>query len=286
MYLPNFDYARAQSVDEAIYLLAGNQGARLLAGGHSLLPIMKLRQASPPMLIDIGRIDSMKGIDRTNGTFRIGALATHAMLAEATDLPSALVEAAGNVGDLQVRNRGTIGGNIAHSDPASDHPTVLTALGATMRIAGQKGERVLPAEAFFIDFFKTALKEDEVLINIEVPAHHKGIGSAYAKMIHPASGYSVLGAAARITLEDGRCSSASVAVGGLTLKATRAPSVEAALTGKALDKSILASAANAVLDDLGSDLIGDSYASSEYRRSMAPVYVQQALEMALERASM
>ena len=286
MYLPNFEYRRASSISEAISLLKDNQGAKLLAGGHSLLPMMKLRQAAPPMLIDIGRIEALKGINRTNGTFRIGALSTHSMIAEASDLPSALVEAAGNVGDLQVRNRGTIGGNVSHADPASDHPTVLTALGANLIATGPSGERKMAATEFFMALFTTALREDEVLTVIEVPAHRRGMGSAYAKMVHPASGYSVLGAAATLTMADGRCTSAGVAIGGLTAKATRVPSVETALTGKILDESTLARASEAVLDDLNDDLMGDSYASAEYRRSMAPIYVLRALKSASERARM
>ena len=285
MYPSNFDYVRASSVQEAVALLQDREDAKLLAGGHSLIPLMKLRTAMVGTLVDIGRIDELKGVQRPNGTAAIGPLTTHAQVAASTDLPTALREAAGNIGDLQVRNRGTIGGNIAHADPASDHPTVLTALGATFYTTGPSGQRFIPSESFFNGFFETSLGMHEVLTAIEIPVHEKGTGSAYVKMVHPASGYAILGAAAVVTIKDGKCTAASVAVGGLTPKATKAPSVEAALLGQALDESGIAAAARAVEDDLSDDLLGDFYTSAEYRKAMAPVYVQRALKTAAGRAA-
>jgi len=285
MYSHEFDYVRAQSVQEAIQLLEHNEGAKLLAGGHSLIPIMKLRQASPSMLVDIGRIAEMKGISRRNGSLRIGALTTHAMVAASADLPAALVDAAWVTADLQVRNRGTVGGNVAHADPASDLPTVFTTLGATFHVIGPGGERAIPAEDFFTAMFETAMAVNEVLVAVVVPAHGKSTGSAYAKMINPASGYAMVGAAAVVTVESGRCTQASVAVGGLTPKATKAPSVELALTGKSLDENTIASAAKEIEKDLGGEILGDMHAGEEYRKAMAPVYVKRALFAAAQRAS-
>jgi carbon-monoxide dehydrogenase medium subunit len=284
MYPSNFDYVRANSVPEALSLLKERDDAKLLAGGHSLIPLLKLRQSSVGTLVDIGRISGLKGVNRANGSFRIGALTTHAMIAAEEDLPAALTEAAGNVGDRQVRNRGTIGGNVSHADPASDLPTVLTALGASFRVNGPKGERVVPAEDFFLDMFTTALQGDELLMDVDLPHSGKGVSSAYVKMPHPASGYAVLGVAVMLTVAGGKCTAASVAVGGLTLHATKAPGVEAALVGKNLDDAALAGAARAVADDLGVNLLGDHFASAKYRKAMAPIYVQKALRIAADRA--
>jgi aerobic carbon-monoxide dehydrogenase medium subunit len=284
MYPRKFDYVRAGSVAEALNMLQEHGEAKLLAGGHSLIPLMKLRQVDIETLVDIGRIAELKGFS-ANGSIKIGALTTHAMLAANSALPQALREAAANVGDLQVRNRGTLGGNVSHADPASDHPTVLSALGATFSMTGPRGSRSVPAEQFFTGLFETALGADEILTAIEVPIHSKGTGSAYAKMAHPASGYAMLGAAAVITLEGDQCSAASVWVGGLTPKATRAPSVEAALTGKMLNKSAIEAAAQAVADDLaGDDVLGDFLASPDYRKEILPIYVHRALSLAAERA--
>ena len=285
MYTPEFDYVRANSVQEAVRLLGESQGAKLLAGGHSLIPIMKLRQGNPGKLIDIGRIAGLKGVTRSNGTSRIGALTTHAMVAASADLPGALADAARNIADLQVRNRGTVGGNVAHADPASDLPTVFTALGATFHVTGPNGERSISASDFFTGMFTTGLADNEVLTAVEVPVHASGTGSAYAKMINPASGYAMVGAAAVVTVADGKCTQASVAVGGLTPSATRAPSVEAALAGRALDEANIAMAAAEVENDLGGDLLGDMHAGADYRKAMAPVFVKRALLAAAARAS-
>jgi carbon-monoxide dehydrogenase medium subunit len=285
MYNPSFEYYRAGSVAEAISLLGQHSGAKLLAGGHSLLPILKLRLADPGALIDIGRIDGLKGMSADNGSVRIGALTTHAMIAASEEVPLGLAEAAGTVADLQVRNVGTIGGNVAHADPASDLPTVLRALGATFHITGRNGDRSVAAVDFFTGLFETALAEDEILTAVEVPAPRAGTGSAYAKMPNRASGYAILGAAAVVAVADGRCTAASAAVGGLTPKATKTPSVEAALVGKPLDEANIAAAAQAVQNDLDDgDLVGDMHASAEYRKAMAPVYLKRALKTAAERA--
>ena len=286
MYPPKFDYVRASSVSEAISLLQDRDGASLLAGGHSLLPLLKLRLAAPSVLIDIGRIDSLKRMGpRRDGSYSIGALTTHAEVAAERDLPAVLTEAAGWIGDPQVRNRGTVGGNIAHADPASDLPTVFTALGATVHVNGPDGTRQVDANDFWTDLFTTDLNENEIVTEITVPAAEGRSGSAYAKMFNPASRYAMLGAAAELTVDGNRCESARVAVGSLTPAPQRVPSVEAALEGKELDDATIEAAARAVLDDLGDDLVGDIHASAEYRRKTAPAFVRRALTKAADRAT-
>jgi len=284
MYPPKFDYVRAGSVSEALAMMAQHEDAKLLAGGHSLIPTLKLRLASPATLIDIGRCSELSGINSGNGTSHIGALTTHAMVHADGNLPAALTEAAGWIGDPQVRNKGTVGGNIAHADPASDLPTVLTALGATIHMVGPNGERSVSSDDFFIDLFETALQEDEIVTAISV-SNDGGSGSAYAKLFNPASRYAIVGVAAKISASGGSCDSASVAIGGLTAAATRCSAVEAALTGQPLNADTIAAAAEAVAGDLGGDVMGDIHASEDYRRAMAPVYVERALTAAAERVS-
>lgn len=287
MFAPSFDYYRARSVADAHQLMAAHPGAKLLAGGHSLVPILKLRLAAPSALVDISRIPELRGISRQGDMLRIGALTTHAELAASADLRAAapaLAEAAATVGDPAVRNRGTIGGNVAHADPASDLPTVLVAVAARMVAAGVKGERVIPADEFFTGIMTTALAEDEILTAVQVPASGRGQGSAYAKFSHPASRYAVLGAAAFVTVKDGACTAASVAVGGLLPSARRARAVEKALVGQAATEAAVAAAAQQVAADLGNDVTGDIFASAEYRRAMAPVYVKRAVAAAVVRA--
>ncbi len=279
MYPPKFEYQRATSVDDA--LAAMQQGAKVLAGGHSLIPAMKLRLADPGTVVDISRIDGMKGIQINGNSASIGALTTHATVAAATNLPAALTEAASWIGDPSVRNRGTVGGNIAHADPASDLPTVFVGLGATINLVGPNGNRSLPAADFFIDLFYTALEEEELVASVDVPLDG---ASAYAKLFNPASRYAIVGACAKVSVENGVCSAATVAIGGLTPCAKAAPAVEAALVGKSLTAETIEAAAAAVSADLGDDLMGDMHASESYRRAMAPVYVARALTKAAERA--
>lgn len=281
MYAANFDYVRAESVDQAMELLSANPNARLLAGGHSLIPALKLRLDSPEMLIDIGRLDDLKGITSMDSRAVIGSLTTHGEIAASDAVPAGLRDAAGMVGDPQVRNWGTIGGNISHADPASDLPTMLVALGAKINLGGMNGSRTVMAGDFFEGFFETAKKKDEVVLSVEVPT---GGASAYAKMPNPASGYCMVGAGVVLHVAGGKCTAAGVAVGGLTPGATRCPSVEAALVGKTLDADTLAAAAKEVDKDLPADLLGDMHASEEYRKAMASVYVKRALMKAASRA--
>lgn len=287
MYSPGFAYHAAGSLADAHRLLAEHPGAKLLAGGHSLIPLLKLRLAAPEALIDIGRVPELKGITISGNSVRMGALTTHAQLAASQDVRKAapaLAEAAGLVGDPAVRNRGTIGGNIAHADPASDLPTVLVALDASVTAAGPRGERTIRASEFFTGMMTTALADDEIVVAITVPAASQGEGSAYVKFAHPASRYAVVGAAAAVTIENGTCRTVRVAVGGLIPHARRAPSVEQELTGQSVTPETLARAAARVADDLGRDVSGDIFASAEYRRAVAPVYVRRALAAAIARA--
>ena len=288
MYAPDFAYYRADSVAEIGRLLRAHPGAKVLAGGHSLIPLLKLRLAAPPALIDIGRIGELKGISVADGRVRIGALTTHAQIAasaEVTKHAPALAAAAGVIGDPAVRNRGTIGGNVAHADPASDLPTVLLALGATFAVATDDGDRTIAAGEFFQGMMATALGDHDIVTAIDVPAAPGGQGQAYEKFSHPASRYAVIGVAATVELRGGTVGNVAVALGGLVPAAARAGSVEQALSGQAASAEAIAAAAAAVSNDLGDDLIGDIYASAEYRRAMAPVCVKRALTAALKRAS-
>ncbi len=287
MYPSKFDYYRAQSVEEALALLQEHDGASLLAGGLSTVPAMNLRLANPGTLIDIGRIDSLKGISGNNGHIQIGALTTHNMVAgsDRNGLPAALKEAAGMIGDPQVRNRGTVGGNVSHADPASDLPTVFTMLGAQFHMVGPNGSRSVTAADFFIDLFETALTENEILTTIVIPSEAAGTGSAYTKLANQASRYAMLGAAASLSVgASGQCTSCSVAVGGLTTHAMLAPSVSSYLVGKELTEENISNAARAVAQDLGSEVLGDIHASAHYRRHLAPVFVERALSKARQRA--
>lgn len=310
MYMPEFDYHRAGSVTEALALLARHSDARLLAGGHSLLPLMRLRLARPAALIDIGGLAELKGISGNGDALRIGALTTHGEIAaspEVRRLNPLLAEAAGGIGDPQVRNRGTIGGNIAHADPASDWGTVLTALEASIEVQGPNGSRAVAIDDFFQGPFATAVGEQEIITAVTVPnlVHHDhssghghghepnhehhhdpaenrvsdlhGTVGEYAKMAHPASFYPVIGGAVVVNVENGRCQSARIAVGGLVPTPVRARTVEAALTGQELTADNITAAVSHLAADLGNDLIGDVFASAEYRRAVAPVEVKHAL---------
>jgi aerobic carbon-monoxide dehydrogenase medium subunit len=289
MYSANFDYHRARSLADAQKLLAANPGAKLLAGGHSLIPLMKLRLATPAAVVDIGRIPELRGIARSGNGIRIGALTTHAEIVASADLQKsapALSEAAGLVGDPAVRSRGTIGGNVAHADPASDLPTVLVALNASIVAVGPSGERTVAADGFFTGIMSTVLADNEVVTAIVVPAAVKGQGSAYVKFAHPASRYAVIGVAASVTMQGSTCSAAQIALGGLVPRATRARAVEKALAGKSLDAAAIAAAAAQVSSDLGGDVTGDIFASAKYRAAVAPVYVKRAIAAAAARAGL
>jgi aerobic carbon-monoxide dehydrogenase medium subunit len=288
MFAASFDYYRAGSIGEAHQLLREHPGAKLLAGGHSLIPLMKMRLAMPAALVDIGRIPGLKGISASGASLRIGSLTTHAELAASPALQSAcpiLTEAASLVGDSQVRNVGTIGGNIAHADPASDLPAVLLALDATIHAAGPNGERTIPVGEFFQGMMTTALGSDEILTAIEVPAKKAGQGMAYVKFSHPASRYAVIGVAAVVEVANGICTSARVAIGGLLPAPVRCGEVERAIEKQRLSPEELSRAAVEVGRVLNDDVMGDIFASAEYRKAMAPVYVGRALTTASSRTA-
>lgn len=287
MFPAQTEYHRPNSVAEAVDLLSSNEGAKVLAGGHSLIPLMKLRLVAPSVLVDIGRIEALKGIVATDDGLSIGALTTQASIAGSdivNDRAPLLAEAAGMVGDPAVRNRGTIGGNVTHSDPASDLPAVLTALGATFNVTGPAGERSIAASDFATGLLENTLQEDEILTSIAVPSVVSGSGSAYVKFAHPASRYAVVGVAAIVGASNGWCSSASVVVGGVETTPTRASSVESALLGSDLSDEALDNAAAAVSGDFQGDPMSDIFASAEYRQAMAAVYVRRALGAAVSRA--
>lgn len=283
MFAADFEYRKAGSIAEAVQLLADNPGAKLLAGGHSLIPLMRFRLARPEVVIDIGGIANMRGITESGDTINIGALTTHAEIANSAEVQRAnglLAEAAGGIGDPAVRNRGTIGGNLAHADPSSDWGTVLTALGATVSVQGPAGSRTINVGDLIEDAFVTALAENELITTVSVPTLAANQRAEYAKMAHPASFYAVVGGAVVITMDGDRCTAASVAVGGLTPRPVKAPAVEQALSGTTLTMSSIADATARLGEDLeaaGVDLIGDVYASADFRSSVAPVEVKHAL---------
>lgn len=278
-----FDYVRANTLDEALSLLAQNEEAKILAGGHSLIPAMKLRLAQPPLLVDIGRIKDLSYAREEDGQIRIGAMTTHYQI-ESSDLLKKicplLPECASHIGDVQVRNKGTIGGSLAHSDPAGDWPAAIIALNAELVAASKNGDRIIKADDFFIDLLTTALEPGEILREIRVEKTNGRTRTAYAKMPHPASGFAVIGVAASLALDDsGGCQKASIGITGISSKAYRATGVENELNGAKLDEQRISSAASHAAD--GVDINGDVFASDEYRRHLAQVYTQRAIEAAM-----
>jgi len=278
MFAAPFDYHRPKTVDEALKLLRDVKGARVLAGGHSLLPAMKLRMASPSALIDISRIPELSGIRSTKDGLEIGALTTHAAIAASQvvrNICPVLADTASHIGDLQVRNRGTIGGSIAHADPGADYPTLMLLLGAKLTAADGK-PRQINAEDFFVDIFTTSLKPSELLTWISIPA--TGTAKAvYLKHRHPASSFAVVGVAALVQMKDGKCADVRLSIGGATATPVRAKSAEAVLRGQQPTDANIERAAAAVEDSL-KNTFGDSYASAEYRVHLATVMAKRALQ--------
>lgn len=274
----NFDYESPRTLSEAMELLATHPDAKVLAGGHSLLPAMKLRLAQPPLLVDLGRIGGLSYIRESGDQVLIGALTTHAHVAASQTLLSAsplLALAAAQIGDTQVRNRGTIGGSLAQSHPGADYPAAVLALDAEIVVHNRTGERVIPAGKYFTGMFTTALGSDEIITEIRIPRTN-GQRVAYKKHHHPASGYAVVGVAVRLQLSGGRIESAAVGVTGVGEHAYRATAVENALRGK--PTSAIASAAASVTK--GMEALGDAYASAEFRKHLAEVMARRALEEA------
>lgn len=282
-----FDYVAPATLDEAVKLLNEHRDdAKVLAGGHSLIPAMKLRLATPQMLIDIGRIKGLSYIREDGGRILIGAMTTHYEIESSDRLRTIcplLPETAAQIGDVQVRNKGTIGGSLVHADPAADWPAAILALGAEMVAVSAKGERVIKADGFFVDMLTSALEAGEILREIRIKAPQGRFGQAYLKAPQPASGFAVVGVAVNLTREQkGACSSAVIAITGVASKAYRAAAVETALKGSALDAQAIAAAAAHAAD--GIDANGDLYASADYRRHLAQVYTRRAIETAASRA--
>ena len=285
MYPAQFDYVRPSSLDEAVKLLADSNGeAKIIAGGHSLLPMMKLRLAQPATLIDIGRIPGLNEIKIDANGISIGALVTHAQIAASPEIQRALpalAETASVVGDLQVRNRGTLGGSLAHADPAGDLPAIFLALEGEIVARGPGGDKTFSGADFFVDILTTQLGEDEIVTQIKFPVLAGKTGTSYQKFEHPASHYALTGVAAAVTLgANGTIEKAVVGITGVGVKAYRAAGVEQALQGKGTDA--IAAAAEKAAD--GIDCNDDIHASAEYRAHLARVFTRRALEAAVKNA--
>jgi carbon-monoxide dehydrogenase medium subunit len=283
MYPAPFSYVRVATVAEALAALAEHPDGRFLAGGHSLLPALKLRLAEPAALIDIGRVAELRGITQVGRTLTIGSLTTHDQVASSDAVRAGarlLTEACAKVGDAAVRNWGTLGGNLAHADPASDPPPALVAAGARLQLQSSAGTRWVAAGEFFSDLFLTALASDEIITALEVPAAGAHTGSAYLKHPHPASGYAVCGAAAVVELDDaGRCDSARLAIGGVGPVPVAIDLT--ALSGESLQQSAVDTALAGI--DIA-DPLSDPYASADYRMRLARVLGRRAVLLATQRA--
>jgi len=280
----SFDYVRAESLKQALKALDAGGGTKVIAGGHSLLPIMKFRLAQPSMLVDISRLEDLKGIAEKGRGARIGAGATYRDLLESDllrDRFPLLVEATETIGDLQVRNRGTIGGSLAHADPASDMPAVMLVLDATFNLRSKSGKRSIKAREFFQGPFTTALAEDELLIEIILPPLPAGAGSVYLSHDHPASGYAIVAVAAVVARKRKTVSHAVAALTGVGEVAFLVKSVEGLIGSNGEPEAISQAAMAAVA---GVEVNGDTYAPAEYRRHLATVITRRALTTALERA--
>ncbi|MFN8592888.1 MAG: xanthine dehydrogenase family protein subunit M [Thermomicrobiales bacterium] len=281
-----FAYHRPANLDEAISLLQEHgEGAKLLAGGHSLLPIMKLRLAEPERLIDIGRLSELRGVGQDGDALVIGALTTHSEVASSDLVRAAaplLAATAERVGDRQVRNRGTIGGALAHADAAADYPAAILALEATMVARGPRGSREIAARDFFVDFLTTALEPTEVLTEIRVPGQTSGFGWNYQKLANQASGYAIVGVAALLDRDDeGRCRDVRIGITGVAAVAWRAEAAEAALRGQPLNPETIAAAATQA--DSGVEMLDDLHGSAAYRQRVCRGLTRRALAAALER---
>ena len=274
-----FDYVRASSLAHAMDLLREDSGGtKLLAGGHTLLPTLKLRLASPEVLIDIGGVAELKGIEIGESGIKIGALTTHAELLGSEALNRELPifrQAASLIADPQVRNRGTIGGSLANADPAADWPAVVVALQAEIEIAGSSGLRRVAAKDFFVGIFATALEPGEVLVAIHVPRPKPGMRFSYRKVRHPASGYAVVGIAAGVRVQDGRVAELSIGVTGAAGHAFAGEAAAAFLIGKALSRENVDKATKLLSES--AEFLSDRYASAEYRANLVRTETKRAL---------
>lgn len=280
----SFEYHRATSVADAVAMLGQHPDAKLLAGGHSLIPAMKLRLAAPAMLIDLGPVAGLKDIAINGGVASIGAMATYDDIRFHEGIAAAfpaIPEAVNVIGDQQVRANGTIGGTLAHNDPAADFTAVFLALGGSIEVVGSAGTRTIDGDDLFVDLWTTSLEPDEVITRIDLPIPAEGSVSAYSKHAHPASGYAIVGIAVAVEQADGKVTKATIVVTGATSKPTLAAAAEAALTGQALDAEVIAAASSVAADGL--EINGDAYASEEYRIQLIKVLTRRALEAAAAR---
>jgi carbon-monoxide dehydrogenase medium subunit len=272
-----FDYAVADSVEDAIQRLGqGGEDAKLLAGGHSLLPLMKLRLAAPTLLIDLRKVSGLSGIERSNGGFKVGAMTRHAQVA-AGDLPGAVTAAADSIADQQVRNRGTIGGSLAHGDPASDMPAVMLAFEATLSAQGPSGSRDIGAADLFQDYLTTALEPTEVVTSVNIPALD-GYGYGYEKFARRAEDWAMVGVVALVKSNGGTCEDVRIGLTNMGSTPLRATAAEEALRGQSLSPESIAAAAEHAAD--GTDPPADLNATQEYKRHLARVLTRRALEAA------
>jgi carbon-monoxide dehydrogenase medium subunit len=289
MFPGEFEYHAPETIEEALDLLSRHgSNARLLAGGHSLIPMMKLRLSSSQHLVDLKKLkSSLSYIREENGDLAIGALTTHSEVEFSDSLrqkAAPLAEAAGLIGDVQVRNMGTLGGSLAHADPAADQPAPALALEAQLVAQGPGGRRTISADQFFFGFFSTALQQDELLVEVRVAGLGANSGGAYLKCPHPASGYAVCGVAAVVETDGGgNCVKCRVGVTGISDGAYRATGVESALEGSAISADAIAAASAHASD--GVEPLEDYFAGADYRRALAAAYVRRALTTASERAA-
>lgn len=282
-----FDYFAPRSLEEAFALLAEHGSeAKLLAGGHSLLPLMKLRLAAPRVVVDLGKVPGLAYIRDDGGTIALGAMTTHAEIEHSELLRRGaplLAETAAEIGDVQVRNRGTLGGSLAHADPAADYPAAVLALEADFTLTSRTGSRTVAAQDFFVDMLTTALEPGEILTEIRFQADRNRTGSCYLKLHQPASGFAIVGVAARVSLDARRRAEAvRIGITGVAPKAYRALPVEQALLKGALTPKLVAQAASKAA--AGVEPLSDLHASARYRKAMAEVFTRRALALALERA--
>lgn len=286
MITQTFTFESPATIEDAVASLGRSPQAKVLAGGHSLIPLIKLGLAEPKQLIDLRRIRQLRDIRSEDGGIVVGALATHRSIADHAAVSktlTALAEAAAAVGDLQVRSRGTIGGSLAHADPAADEPAPTLAFDATIRVIGPKGRRDIPAREFFKGPFETALAPNEIVIEVRFPAPAGRSGSAYAKFAHPASGFAIVGVAAVATVKgDGSVERAAIAVTGAAPSPFRATAAERAIVGTRGDANAVVAAAAKAAD--GVEAMSDLVASAEFRRHLVTVYARRALERAIEHA--
>lgn len=285
MFPAKFAYVAPASLQEAVGLLEDPE-AKILAGGHSLLPLMKLRLAQPKLLVDIGRIPGLSYIRREDGQVVIGAMTTYRQIQLSEDVQRAapvLAEAAHEVGDPQVRAKGTLAGSLAHADPAGDLPAVALALGGSLRVVGPNGERDIDLDGFFVDMLTTALNEREIIREVRLRAQPNGAGAAYHKFDQPASHYALTGVCAVVSLKGGSIASARIGVTGVGPKAYRPTAVEQALIDQPAQEDPVRAAVQTVAD--GIDVQGDIHASPEYRAHLARVLTRRAVLQAAQRAA-